>query len=248
MNSKTLIVCGLFSISFLFACTPNNVKSDAAIEPILEKEGLKGSFALLENGTESFIIHNLSAYKDSAIAPLNTFFLIPTLIAIDKGYIQTNPQTWLSTDAASSYHELIKKIGRASLIEAIDSLHYGKGLISADSTNFWNNNSLRITADEQLGFIKKLYFNQLYFQKRSQDLLKKMLLKEDNANYKLSYIATSDTTKNNASWVLGYIEENKHPYFFVLSTTATSSADLLNKNIRTMKAILTQQGFFKGTR
>ena len=248
MNSKTLIVCGLFSISFLFACTPNNVKSDAAIEPILEKEGLKGSFALLENGTESFIIHNLSAYKDSAIAPLNTFFLIPTLIAIDKGYIQTNPQTWLSTDAASSYHELIKKMGRASLIEAIDSLHYGKGLISADSTNFWNNNSLRITADEQLGFIKKLYFNQLYFQKRSQDLLKKMLLKEDNANYKLSYIATSDTTKNNASWVLGYIEENKHPYFFVLSTTATSSADLLNKNIRTMKAILTQQGFFKGTR
>ena len=248
MNSKTLIVCGLFSISFLFACTPNNVKSDAAIEPILEKEGLKGSFALLENGTESFIIHNLSAYKDSAIAPLNTFFLIPTLIAIDKGYIQTNPQTWLSTDAASSYHELIKKMGRASLIEAIDSLHYGKGLISADSSNFWNNNSLRITADEQLGFIKKLYFNQLYFQKRSQDLLKKMLLKEDNANYKLSYIATSDTTKNNASWVLGYIEENKHPYFFVLSTTATSSADLLNKNIRTMKAILTQQGFFKGTR
>ena len=248
MNSKTLIVCGLFSISFLFACTPNNVKSDAAIEPILEKEGLKGSFALLENGTESFIIHNLSAYKDSAIAPLNTFFLIPTLIAIDKGYIQTNPQTWLSTDAASSYHELIKKIGRASLIEAIDSLHYGKGLISADSTNFWNNNSLRITADEQLGFIKKLYFNQLYFQKRAQEIVKTMILKEDNASYKLSYIASSDTNMSNQSWVLGYIEENKHIYFFVLSTKSLKADDLTNKNIEVLKKILLEQGFLKGKR
>jgi len=248
MTIKNGWVGFLVALLFNAACTPNNVKTDAAIEPILQKAGVKGSFALLENGTESFIIHNLSAYKDSTLAPQNSFFIVPALIALDKGWIPTQVDHWLPFTADTAYQGLIQKIGRKMLLETIDSLHYGKGLISADSSAFWNNNTLRITADEQLGFIKRLYFNQLFFQKRSQEWLKKMLLKEDNANYKLSYIATADTARNNSAWVIGYIEENKHPYFFVLSTTANTSEDLLNKNINVVKAILTQQGFFKGTR
>jgi beta-lactamase class D len=107
---------------------------------------------------------------------------------------------------------------------------------------------LKITPDEQLGLIKKLYFDQLYFQKRSQDLVKKMILKEDNASYKLSYIAGSSLDSNNQSWVLGYVEENKHVYFFVLSTKSLKADDLSNKNIAVLKQILLQQGFLKGRR
>lgn len=248
MTIKNWWIVPFVGLLFTTACTPNNVKTDAAIEPILNKAGLKGSFALLENGTESFIIHNLSVYKDSALAPMNSFFILPALVALDKGYMTTQEQNWLPFDADTAYQALIHTIGRKTLIETIDSLHYGKGLLSADSTNFWTNNTLRITPDEQLGFIKKLYFNQLFFQKRSQEWVKKMILREDNANYKLSYIASADSTKNNSAWVLGYIEENKHPYFFVLSTTADTADNLLNKNINALKSILTQQGFFKGTR
>jgi beta-lactamase class D len=72
-----------------------------------------------------------------------------------------------------------------------------------------------------------------------------MLIKEDNASYKLSYIAS---TVNKQSWILGYIEENKHVYFFVLSTESLASDNIANKNANVLKAILLQQGFLKGRR
>lgn len=248
MNIHLMKLKAVFFIGFLgliSACSPNNVKSDAAIGKILDSAGLYGSFALLDNGTEQFTIHNLAAYKDSAVAPLNSFFLLPAMVAVEKGIITNNTSTWLSFDSTSAYQNLIQQIGRPTLLKVIDSLHYGKGIVSANMEKFWLDNSLKITPDEQLGLIKKLYFNQLYFQKRSQDILKKMILKEDNASYKLSYVATSEGKQ---SWVLGYVEENKHVYFFVLSTQSLNSENLLNKNINVLKAILLQQGFLKGTR
>lgn len=251
MNNHLMKLKAVVFISFLAlitACSPNNVQTDTAIGKILDSAGLYGSFALLDNGTEQFTIHNLAAYKDSAAAPLNSFFLLPAMVAVEKGIISNNTSTWLNIDSTNAYQNLIQQIGRPTLLKVIDSLHYGKGIVSANMQAFWMDNSLKITPDEQLGLIKKLYFNQLYFQKRSQEIVKKMLLKEDNASYKLSYVASSTTNSSNQSWVLGFIEENKHVYFFVLSTKSLSAENLVDKNIKALKAILLQQGFLKGRR
>lgn len=243
----------LFVVCVMASCSPNNVKSDKNIDVLIEKAGMKGSFALMENGTEQFTIHNLSRYKDSAYAPLNSFFIVPALLAIDKGYMNQHANTWISFDSAGLYNNLIQKIGRQEVLKAMDSLHYGKGIVSNGPVGFWQDNSLLITADEQLGLIKKLYFSELFFNKRSQDIAKQMILKEDNANYKLSYIIATDTTQQNTTqqnvgWILGYVEENKHPYFFVLNTSANSGQGLANKNVQLLKSILLQQGFLKGRR
>ncbi len=239
-----------FFISMLiFACSPSNVKTDANIVKLLDSAKMKGCFALMENGTAQFTITDLSMYKDSAFAPLNTFFAVPSLIALDKGYINHDTNSWVSTDSVTYYQGLIEKIGRADLLKMIDSLHYGKGIVSKDLNNFWRDGSLLITADEQLGFIKKLYFNQLPFQKRSQDIYKKMILKENNANYKLSYVSGEEVNGFNSNWILGYVEENKHPYFFVLHVTNQDSLnDHKTKSVAVLKSILTQQGFLKGLR
>jgi beta-lactamase class D len=235
----------------LFACTPNNVKSDAAITKILETAHVKGTFALMENASAQFIISDLSMYKDSAFAPLNTFFTIPSLIALDRGYINHNASTWVANDSISFYQGLIEKIGRTDLLKVLDSIHYGKGILSNDLHSFWNDQSIKITADEQLGLIKKLYFNELPFQKRSQDIYKTMILKEDNANYKLSYIQGSEQGEHPASWTLGYIVENKHPYFFVMHVTIPNAQTVQDKNAKSLavlKSILAEQGFLKGVR
>jgi beta-lactamase class D len=240
----------LLSFTFLmYACSPNNVKSDAKIAQLIDSAEMQGSFALLENGTEQFTIHNLSRYKDSAVAPQATFYMIPALIALDKGMINYHDSTLKFKDSVGFFINLISKIGRQELLKTLDSLHYGKGIASADSTHFWENGSLVITPDEQLGLIKRLYFKELFFQKKSQETLKKMILIEDNANYRLSYITGTDTSANkHATWVLGYVEENQHPYFFVLNTNAKNSVSLVDKNLTLLKKILLQQGFLKGTR
>lgn len=238
-----------FFIFLVYACNPNNVKNDTAIAQLMDSAGIQGTFALLENGTEQFTIHNLSKYKDSAFAPSNTFFIIPALIGLDKGILTHHDTSLNLNDSAQFYKALIANIGRQQILKVLDSLHYGKGIASADSTHFWEDGSLVITPDEQLGLIKRVYFKELFFQKKSQEKLKKMILMEDNSNYRLSYIMGIDTTANkNAAWALGYVEENQHPYFFVLNTKSKTSANLTDNNITLLKKILIQQGFLKGTR
>ena len=42
--------------------------------------------------------------------------------------------------------------------------------------SFWLNNHLKITPDEQLGLVKRLYFNQLPFYNRTQEIVRKVML------------------------------------------------------------------------
>ena len=242
-----IFVVVLLSIS-AFACTPNNVKTSATIGQQIDSAGMQGSFALMENSSEAFTVFNLSAYKDSGYAPLNTFFALPILIGFDQGQLNADTNTWVSLDSTMYYQQLVQQIGRTTILQEIDSIHYGKGIVSANMDGFWKDESLLITADEQLGFIKRVYFKGLPFQKRSQELLKKMILKEQNSNYQLSFLVATDTALGNQAWVLGYIEENLHPYFFVLHTSATDGIDLKNRNINLLKSILVKEGFFKGVR
>jgi len=242
---KKYLVAFVFSV-VLFACSPNNVTIDSSIVKMMDSAGVVGSFALLENGTGKFTIANLSHYKDSASSPLSSFFILPSLIALDKGIINQNQASWVSMDSIPYYQKIITQLGRQEILKAIDSIKYGKGVVSANMNEFWKDGSLKITADEQLGLIKRAYFKELPFQKRSQEIFKKMMVKEDNSNYKLSYLTASDSTTNN-TWVIGYEEENTHIYFFVLHTTS-KTATATNNSVALLKKILLQQGFLQGLR
>jgi len=242
---KKYLAAFVFS-AVLFACSPNNVTIDSSVVKMMDSAGVVGSFALLENGTGKFTIANLSHYKDSASSPLSSFFILPTLIALDKGIINHNQATWVSMDSTAYYQNTITQIGRQEILKTIDSIKYGKGVVSANLNEFWKDGSLKITADEQLGFIKKLFFKDLPFQKRSQEIFKKMMVKEENSNYTLSYLPATDSLTNN-TWVLGYEEENTHIYFFVLHTTGKTAA-ASNNSVILLKKILLQQGFLQGLR
>ena len=154
---QKIFVVILFSIS-AFACTPNNVKISPTIGQQIDSAGMQGSFALMENSSEAFTVFNLSAYKDTGYAPLNTFFALPILSGFDRGQFNADSNTWVSLDSTLYYQQLVQTIGRTTLLQEIDSIHYGKGIVSANMEGFWKDGSLLITADEQLGFIKRLYF------------------------------------------------------------------------------------------
>ena len=115
---KKYVFAVLLSVS-LFACSPNNVTIDSSIVKIMDSAGVVGSFALLENGSGKFTIANLSHYKDSASSPLSSFFILPSLIALDKGIINHNQASWVSMDSTSYYQNIITQIGRQTIIKAI---------------------------------------------------------------------------------------------------------------------------------
>ena len=159
------------------------------------------------------------------------------------------------------YQELARRIGKDTMQHWLDTLQYaglkdtlqyaaltGRAVVKQIDT-FWLDNSVRVTADEQLGLVKRLYFHQLPFFNRPQDMVKGMMLQENNSDYKLSYkTGWGHTDKGHAlGWIVGWIEENIHPYFFVLQIeSADPQYDMGAVRLKILKEILKQYGFMEG--
>lgn len=258
------------------ACSPNNVRIENGLKKYFDEQQVIGSFGIYDNGTGQFVVYNLSRFKDSAYTPASTFKIVNSLIGIESGRIVNEKmvikwdgvvRTFSNGDTATAwnkdltmeeafkssavpyYQEIARRIGKDTMQYWLDSLVYGNHKIGEKLDAFWLDNTLKITADEELGLVKRLYFSQLPFQKRTQDIVKRVMLQESNANYKLSY-KTGWGNKENGNtlgWVAGWIEENNHPYFFVLNVEGKPGTDP-SLRINLLKAILKEQGFLEGKR
>jgi beta-lactamase class D len=91
--------------------------------------------------------------------------------------------------------------------------------------SFWLNNSLQITADEQAGFLKRMYFNELPFSERSQRIVKTLMLREQTPGYNLYYkTGTGRVGDTLTYWIVGFAERIQH---------VTEDKDAMNKsNVR----------------
>jgi beta-lactamase class D len=77
------------------------------------------------------------------------------------------------------YKELAKRVGENRMQKYIGAFNYGNKNISGGVDNFWLNNSLKISADEQIDFLKAFYTGTLPVSKRSTDIVKDILVLEE---------------------------------------------------------------------
>lgn len=253
----------------LASCSPNNVKVDDSLGKYFKDNKVDGCFALLNNNTGNFTIYNLSRYRDSAFLPASTFKIVNALIGLQTGKISDDSMVikwdgvarrpeWdkdltmyqaFRVSAVPYFQEVARRIGKDTMQFWLDSISYGSKTIKTRIDSFWLDNSLKITPDEQLGLVKRLYFNQLPFYTVNQETVKKAMLFEDKPEYKLSYKTGWGVRENGnqLGWILGYIEENKHPYFFVLNLESPDkNLDMVNVRMNILKGILSQLGFMQG--
>jgi len=253
------------------SCSPNNVTVDDDLKKFFDENHVQGAFGILSNSNGDFTIYNLSRFKDSAYLPASTFKIVNSLVGLETGKITdekmvikwdgiTRPiADWnrdltmaeaFKVSAVPYYQEVARRIGKDTMQYWLDTLGYGaryaKATINKIDT-FWLDNSVKITADEQLGLVKKLYFEQLPFQKRAIRAVKELMTQEKNSNYTLAYKTGWGNRENGNAlgWVVGWIEENRHPYFFALNL---DGADNIKPEIRMnmLKGILKQLGFLEG--
>lgn len=273
---RQIVFLFLFSSILLAGCSPNNVNNDQSLEKYFKENNVEGTFGLFDNGKGKFNLYNVVRFRDSAYLPASTFKIINSLVGIETGRaIDTNvviawdgltrgrPECDKDMPMSDAfriscppwYQELARRIGRDTMQHWIDTLGYGRRYkafsITKNLDTFWLDNSLKVTADEQLGMVKQLYFDQLPFQKRTQRLVRGMMLQEKNANYSLSYKTGWGYTEKGHSlgWIIGWIEENQHPYFFVLQIEHPSRDFAIPATrLKILRDILTQYGFFEGKR
>jgi beta-lactamase class D len=265
----------LFSLA-VCGCTTNNISIENKYASLFEKQEGQGCFGLFDNGQGQFTIYNLKRYRDSAYAPGATFQIFHALVGLSSGSVfsdtvllpwdgrmrlgpggdtmaawnkDMNLKEAFAANNAGFFQQLAHRIGRDTLQKMLDSIGYGNKNMGAAIDSFWFNNSLKISADEQLGFVKKLYFRQLPFQNREQDMVKNALIREKTDKYTLAYSTgwSRPSAGASLSWVVGWIEENQHPYFFVLNMETTHSNLRPDSTaLSIVREILAERGFFKG--
>jgi beta-lactamase class D len=264
LKIRTSIFSVVLSVVLLLqSCSPNNVTLQNSYKKYFDEAGVTGTFGLYDNATGQFYIYNLAQFKDSSFSPASTFKIVNALVGIETGRIVDEKMTIaidsmgpVRMDSAFKqsivpyYREVARRIGKDTMQHWLDSLQYGNKKIGTAIDSFWLNNTLTITPDEQLGLVKKLYFGQLPFQKRTQEIVKKVMLQTANTQYAISYKTGLGYKKNGQAiaWVVGWIEENKHPYFFVLQIEGAATVDLKKARLSVLNAILKEQGFFEGKR
>lgn len=266
----------LFSLLIILAlfvgCTQNNVTTDNSLKKYFDEQKSEGCFAMFNNGTGQFTVYNLPRYRDSAFLPASTFKIINSLIGLQTGIItndsmvikwdgvQRSVPEWnqdlsmhraFRASAVPYYQEVARRIGKDTMQRWLDSLAYGTKRIKTSIDTFWLDNSLKVTPDEQLGVVKRLYFNQLPFFNNYQQIVKNAMLWEDKPTHTLHYKTGLGKKEDGTplAWVVGWIEENRHPYFFVLNMeTKDKSVNLAEARMTVLRQILTQLNFFQGRR
>jgi beta-lactamase class D len=267
LSMRSLFV---FLLIFIVSCSPNNVTIDNSLKKYFDENKVEGCFALLDNGTGQFTMYNLARYRDSNYLPASTFKIVNSLIGLQTGKIvndsmvipwdgikrwnddwnkDLNMYNAFRVSAVPYYQEVARRIGKDTMQFWLDTLHYGTTKINSKIDSFWLDNSLKIKPDEELGLVKDLYYNKLPFFESYQETVKRAMLFENNANYRLSYKTGWGFTEQGHSlgWIVGWIEENNHPFFFVLNIESPDrDFDMLKVRMKMLKDILKQLGFFEG--
>jgi len=271
MKAKNLLAL-LATVPLLLtisSCSVNKAKIDNDIKKYFDSAHVDGCFTLLNNANGEVTVYNLGL-DTTRFLPASTFKIVNSLIGLQTGVI-TNDTMMIKWDGkvrkvdawnkdmgmteafrvsnVPYYQEVARRIGKDTMQHWLDSLSYGNKKIGGAVDTFWLDNSLKISPDEQLGLVKKLYFDQLPFMKSVHEMVKLAMLQEDNTLYKLSYKTGwgFDESANNIGWLVGWVEENNHVYFFVTFIKAgTNTVDMKKIRLDITKGILKQLGFLEG--
>lgn len=259
-----------YSLFLLASCSVNKAKIDDGLKTYFDEKNVDGCFTMLDNTDGKITVYNMGM-DTSRFLPASTFKIVNSLIGLQTGVItdenmvikwdsvkrwndewnkDLTMQQAFKVSAVPYYQEVARRIGHDNMQKWIDSLGYGNKDISGPVDSFWLNNKLKISPDEQLGLLKRLYFDQLPFRKSVQQTVRNVMLQEDNTLYKLSYKTGLgfDESGYTVGWVTGWVEENRHVYFFVtLVRSATQDTKAIwNARVDITKNILKHYGFLEG--
>lgn len=245
----------LLSVLFISSCRDSRIHEKAEWGNFFEAQGIKNAcFILRDNNHEAIYYYNKERCLQQYL-PASTFKIFNSLVAleipvvpdeqyviawdsVDRGYEawnkDMNMREAFKVSNIGYYQAIARKVGYDFMQHYVDTSNYGNKNVRGAIDSFWINDSLKISADEQVGLVKRLYFNQLPFSERTQRIVRSMMLQENEKDYKLSYkTGWGYSGDKQILWVVGFVEKiermqehensmNKsdmrlYPYFFAMN-------------------------------
>ena len=212
-------------------------------------EGIeKGTFVLYDESNDQHLIYNLPQ-SERRLSPCSTFKIYNSLAGLEYKVLDSkdkktlkkwdgSPQpydSWKKDHTLSSaitnsvvwyFQELAMQIGETRMQVFLNKINYGNKDISGGLTTFWLQSSLKISAQEQVGLIHKLYAGELPIKAKNIEILKKniTLYNQDGVHMMGKTGSGDQEGKWVLGWFVGVVEKDGNRYFFATNIEGRDGA------------------------
>lgn len=181
-------------------------------------------------------------------SPASTFKILNTLIALEEKTIASDEtvikwdgtvhdfpdwnkdQTLRTAFKASCvwfYQQLAEKVTLKKYREYLRKVTFGNAATGKSVKTFWLDSSLKISAREQILFLKALHAQKLPFSAQNLAILRQIMLVDGSKSYRL-YAKTGWVMQANPQigWYVGYVETKDDTWFFAINLDVLRKVDL----------------------
>lgn len=229
----------ILTVCTLWHCSTQDNKPVSKIRKDFEKYyhsfDVEGCFMLYNRKENSYLVYRPDL-AGKGFLPASTFKICNSMIGLETGVIsdenfvipwdsvlRQKPEWNADSDLKNAfknstvwyYQELARRVGPEKMKYWLDKADYGNKNCSGQIDQFWLSGKLRISAQQQIDFLKRLHDNELPFSKRSMAIVKKIMITQDTLNYVLrSKTGWSFQDNKDIGWNVGYVETQQNEYYF----------------------------------
>ena len=205
-------------------------------QKIIDSANVNGSILIYDSKENKYYSNNFEWAQQGRL-PASTFKITNSIIALETKVVENDStlfkwngekrrlkvweQDLIFRDAfhfscVPCYQDVARKIGPKRMNDYLSKLAYGN--MQVDSTNidvFWLEGESKISQFQQIDFLERLYTSQLPIAERTENIMRKMMIIEENETYTLSgKTGWAIRNGNNNGWFVGYLETQNNTYFF----------------------------------
>lgn len=239
---------------------------------------VKGTLLVYEEGTQTMHVYDAERARRPYL-PASTFKVFNALVAIDTGAVadEFDPIAWdgkvrsmggtpnaqwnRANSLASGmrystvwfYQEVARRAGQQRMQSWIDKAGYGNRNIDGGIDQFWLTGGLRISAEQQVAFLRKLADGTLPFSERAQEIVRRITIYEAGTDFILhaktgwgTHAAENspDPAKaDDIGWYVGWVEHGGKRWFFAMNIDIAKPEDGAQR-VTLAKKLLTTLGAF----
>ncbi|MFJ2993347.1 OXA-62 family carbapenem-hydrolyzing class D beta-lactamase [Pandoraea sp. NPDC087047] len=209
-------------------------------------ENAKGTIVVLDGKTQTYQAFD-SARAEQRMSPASTYKIFNSLLALESGALNDEREiipwdgkprrmkTWnaamdlrtaFRVSCLPCYQVVSHKIAREYAQAKLDTVGYGNRTIGSVADTYWVDDSLRISAREQVDFLQRLARGTLPFSARTQDIVRQISIVEANGDFVLhGKTGWFVNKKHDIGWWVGWLERDGNLTMVALNMDMQGDAD-----------------------
>jgi beta-lactamase class D len=205
---------------------------------------------------------------ETPLLPASTFKVFNALVALDTAAVKDEYEVirwdgvqrkfagWNRDHSLASgmkfsavwfYQEMARRAGEKRMQEWIDKVGYGNRDIGGGIDTFWLSGKLRISAVQQVEFLRQLAHGTLPFSARAQEAVRRITIVDAAPDYiihgKTGWASKGDNGRDaDLGWYVGWVERDGRRWFYALNIDMPNGSDDTPKRQLIANALLTRAG------